>query len=201
MTAIYTATRSGAGFDLLSPNPATIDFDEIALTLAYINRHNGAFEKPISVAQHTLIAVDCAPFSLKPWVALHAAPEAYIGDLTRPTVSALNFIAEEIAPTAKFLVYEALGQLRHRLNAAIHEAAGLPLPTMDQVGAVETLEEVALATERRDFLARPRFAWRSGRDMGPSSRRYRFMPPHDVGAQLAQMFRTLLPSLSDRSPR
>lgn len=201
MAAIYTATRSGAGFDLLSPNPAAIDFDEIAMTLAFINRFNGAFEKPVSVAQHTLIAVECAPFSLKPWVALHDAHEYVLGDWTRPAVAAVSHIANGIAAESGAAFRIALDQLRQSHDAAIHEAAGLPMPTPQQAVDILKFDNIALATERRDFLARPRFRWGAIDHVQPAPRRYGFLPPDVVGTKLAQLFRTLLPSLSDRSPR
>lgn len=202
MASLTTAaTRDGRPVDLLDPAAASIDFDEIAYTLANINRFAGAFEKPISVAQHTLIAIDAAPFTLKPWVALHDAHEAFIGDITRPTVSAISCIAGSMTAGGGDVVRCAIDELRRRLDEAIHAAAGLPLPSPQQARMIADYDAIALSTERRDYLARPLFSWGRIDHVPPAPRRYGFLPPHETGTKLAHVFRTLLPSLSDRRPR
>jgi len=198
---VVAAARDGRSIDLLSPTADRIDFDEIAHTLANINRYAGSFEKPISVAQHTIIAVDAAPFSLKPWVVLHDAHEAFIGDLTRPTVSALECIAGGLELGAGLAFRRALDELRRRHDEAIYTAAGLPMPSVEQARQIEKYDLIALSTERRDFLARPRFRWGAIDHVPPAPRRYGFLPPFETGTKLAQVFRTLLPALSERMLR
>ena len=100
MSFIWTQTRFGKAFPLVNPDPALVDFKEIALTLAELPRYAGNFEKPISVAQHTLIALDACMAADgtaldRAYVLIHDAHEAYMGDITAPVAEALATIAGE----------------------------------------------------------------------------------------------------------
>ena len=52
--SICIHTFSGIAFDLLNPQPEMILMEDIAHSLAIINRSNGAAKFPYSVAQHSL---------------------------------------------------------------------------------------------------------------------------------------------------
>lgn len=190
----WTQTLRGRAFDLLEPRAEDVDFREIADTLAQINRFNGATEKPISVAQHTLIAASAAQTELRPWVLLHDCHEAYMGDITTPVRRVLALY--EVG------VIRALAALTEQLDAAIHKAAGLPLPTDEQVGWIALADRRALVTERRDFLARPALSWGERIErIAPLTRVQRHRPAPDVAAELHEAFTQSLPALAKAEGR
>jgi uncharacterized protein len=80
-------TISGVYIDLLNPNKKDIYAEDIAISLAHLNRFNGHTYTPYSVAEHS-IAV-CRQLlrrtqdkELALAGLLHDAPEAYLGDIT-----------------------------------------------------------------------------------------------------------------------
>jgi hypothetical protein len=192
---VWTQTRRGHAFDLLEPRAEDVDFDEIAETLAHLPRFAGGSEKPISVAQHTLIAALAAPAWLRPWVLLHDAHEAYIGDITTPVVRALDAIWLEGRPARTgVLPSAAVAALKHRIDQAVHDAAGLRMPGEAERGAIALADRRALVTERRDFCARPPLSW--GHEIeatAPLTMVFRYRKPIDVAAELAEAFRASLP--------
>jgi len=116
---------SGRRLDLLDPNPADIEIEDIAHGLARVARWNGQTigAHAFSVAQHTLFVEDITHAIAPQWPAqwrlaalLHDAPEYVVGDLISPFKTAIG------------LDYKAL---ELRLLAAIHVRFALPveLPT------------------------------------------------------------------------
>lgn len=111
---------SGRRLDLLAPDPADIEIEDIAHGLARVARWNGQTEGPhsFSVAQHSLI-VERITTGLNPQFSnaeslaalLHDAPEYVIGDLISPFKAAIG------------LDYKAF---ELRVLAAIHRRFGLP---------------------------------------------------------------------------
>jgi hypothetical protein len=194
---VWTQTLNGRVFNLLEPTPEMIDFREIADTLANLNRYAGAAWKPVSVAAHTLVAMDAAAPEDKGAVLLHDAHEAFIGDIITPTAAALADIIETRGgPDSVRCFTYAVASLKRRLDAAIHEAAGLPLPDAAQAARIRSADIVALRTERRDFLAAPQRAW--GREVEaakPLPKKYRFRAAPDVAAALFMQFQVHLPAL------
>ena len=76
---------SGVEIDLLDPNPATINIEDIAHHLAKLDRYNGAAPKHhYSVGQHCLYVSEILPEPLKLWGLLHDATEAICGDVVSP---------------------------------------------------------------------------------------------------------------------
>ncbi len=119
---------SGRRLDLLDPDPADIEIEDIAHGLARVARWNGQTLGPhaFSVAQHSLVVEEIAvgrdPAWPAPWrlaALLHDAPEYVVGDLISPFKNAIG------------LDYK---QLERRLLTAIHARFGLPaeLPTAVQ---------------------------------------------------------------------
>lgn len=82
--SICIHTFSGIAFDLLNPQPEMILIEDIAHSLALINRFNGAAIFPYSVAQHSLYVACLLPPKLKLHGLLHDAAEAYVGDMVSP---------------------------------------------------------------------------------------------------------------------
>jgi 5'-deoxynucleotidase YfbR-like HD superfamily hydrolase len=196
---IWTQTLKGTAFDLLNPDPKLIDFKEIAEQLARINRYAGGSEKPISVAQHTLIAMDAAEPRDRAAVALHDAHEAYIGDLPTPAIQALHASIDEIhGAEAAAAMKSSLGYLKDRLDAAIFTAAGLPLPALveGQTKRIRHADLVALVTERRDFLAAKPLDWAPEIEaVKPLPKKYRFKSHLDVADELYAAFKSCIPAL------
>ncbi len=205
MSFIWTQTRFGKAFPLVNPDPALVDFKEIALTLAELPRYAGNFEKPISVAQHTLIALDACMAADgtaldRAYVLIHDAHEAYMGDITAPVAEALAAIAGETGEAhsraAKWVVRNAIDGLKARLDAAIHTAAGLPLPDPKRRERIRVADLAALQTERRDFLARSPKPWSKMIEAAqPLKKTYRLRPPADIAEDLHKLFKTYLPAL------
>lgn len=110
---------SGRRLDLLAPDPADIEIEDIAHGLARVARWNGQTKgaHAFSVAQHslmveTIVKAQNPAFSAKDLLAalLHDAPEYVIGDLISPFKAAIG------------LDYKAF---ENRLLAAIHCRYGL----------------------------------------------------------------------------
>lgn len=112
---------SGRRLDLLAPDPADIEIEDIAHGLARVARWNGQTKgaHAFSVAQHslmveTIVKAQNPAFGAKDLLAalLHDAPEYVIGDLISPFKAAIG------------LDYKAF---ENRLLAAIHRRYGLSL--------------------------------------------------------------------------
>jgi hypothetical protein len=199
---VWTQTRRGRVFDLMEPRAEDVDFGEIAETLAHLPRFGANSEKPVSVAQHTLIAALAAPAEIRPYVLLHDAHEAYIGDIVTPVVQALDRLWAE----AHGGHYEAIGcpskvigTLKHRLDGAIYAAAGLPVPDAPLRREIALADRRALVTERRDFCARPPLSWGAEIEQTPPlTMAFRYRPPGDVAGELLAAFRASLPALLGR---
>lgn len=83
MLAPFT-TYSGHTLDLMSIRKEDIALKDIAHHLSSINRFNGALQKPISVAQHSVtVSRLLKPYGYGALGLLHDASEAYLGDVTK----------------------------------------------------------------------------------------------------------------------
>lgn len=200
MTIIWAQSLRGRAIDLIKPDAASIDFLEIAETLSKINRFSGATEKPISVAQHTLIAADASDESLKPWVLLHDAHEAYIGDITTPVVLALSKICDELGYVSE-AVSQSLDELKKRHDIVIHQAAKISMPTATQKLLIRQCDVRALKTERRDFLSKPPREWDGDiNTAAPLKNTYRYRSAPDMAIALYEQFCRYLPALKGKRP-
>jgi hypothetical protein len=195
MSAIWMQSFNGNRIDLLEPSADQVDFREIAETLARINRFAGATEFPISVAYHTIIATHACPQELVPWVLLHDAHEAWIGDIITPVAQALARVCPDGFESG-------LRILKHRADVAVHTAAGLPLPTPDQRALIRRADLVALTTERRDFLRPCVHKWHKEiESMPPLPRVFRPRALQACAIDLYELFTLYLPALqSQRAP-
>jgi uncharacterized protein len=121
---------SGRRLDLLAPDPADIEIEDIAHGLARVARWNGQTKgaHSFSVAQHSLL-VERIVGAMHPQLPpadllaalLHDAPEYVIGDLISPFKAAIG------------LDYKAF---ELRLLAAIHRRFGLPYTERPELTAV-----------------------------------------------------------------
>ncbi len=140
---------SGRRLDLLAPDPADIEIEDIAHGLARVARWNGQTLGPhaLSVAQHSLVVEEIAGGRNPEWPArwrlstlLHDAPEYVVGDLISPFKNAIG------------LDYK---QLERRLLAAIHARFGipaeLPQPVQTEIKACDRIAAFYEATRLAGF--------------------------------------------------
>jgi uncharacterized protein len=92
----WIITYTGKRFYPLDPRPEDINIEDIAHSLAIINRFTGHSQFPFSVAQHSLHVSGALgwfhhePENVQLAGLLHDASEAYVNDLSRPLKRMLN---------------------------------------------------------------------------------------------------------------
>lgn len=202
---IWSHSRNGTPIDLLNPRVDQVDFREIADTLAQINRYAGCSLKPVSVALHTLICLKAAEHEGRhddmPWIALHDAPKARLGDMIRPAQRALFRRIKKGA--GELQAINALDEFfgLHSLHlAVICEAGGLSarraLTIHDEI---DHIDRIALMAERASFLAPPQRPWdpelEALADHPFVRRRQKWLPPDRAADALYKRFTQLLPAL------
>jgi hypothetical protein len=120
-------------FDLIAPDPATINPLDIANALSNICRFTGHVREFYSVAQHCLLVAHLLPRELKFMGLMHDAHEAYVNDLSTPHKG----LCEGYRAT-EALAWEAVA-----------ERFALPV---ELPAAVKYADLVALGMEKRDLL-------------------------------------------------
>ena len=143
MTFMITSTGrehhlAGIGQQLNAPA-----IEEIAHSLAQINRFTGHARRPYSVAEHSLlvagIAADEGASPISQLAALlHDAHEAYVGDMASP---------------AKWAIGHPWEVFEHHHEQALHNALGLRSVMSSQRAHLKRWDLMALATERRDLTS------------------------------------------------
>lgn len=111
----WLRTKSGIKFDFDNFTSVDINFDDISYALSRINRWSGHLD--FSVANHSIFVCDLLREDgrINPIHGLlHDAHEAYIGDITYPIKLMIDSTK--------------LSELEERLDEAIYEKAGVPLP-------------------------------------------------------------------------
>lgn len=151
---------NGAGVDLLAPTAADVDFDAIAEQLAKEPRFNGATRgRFYSVAEHCCrgadaILAETGADGVAAYFLLHDGHEAFLRDDTTPKKVAIAELAAERFGVLADHIMETFRLLEYRLDAAIHEAAGLPWPVGYSLGvSVKNYDLRMFATEWRDLMA------------------------------------------------
>lgn len=202
---IWSQSRNGTPIDLLNPRVEQVDFREIADTLAQINRFAGCSLKPVSVALHTLICLKAAEHEglqyAMPWIALHDAPEARLGDIITPTKRLLFREIELHFDTQNAQnALDAIYHLHREHFRVICEAAMLgPSEGTILHQDIRRIDNLALMAERASFLAPPPQSW--GDDLEPLTdhpfvrRRQKWLPPDRAADALYERFTQLLPAL------
>lgn len=194
-TLPWAQSFTGKEINLVIPDPASIDAQDIALGLSRINRFCGHTTSayPWSVALHSLLAEnlipaneDAAMFRLA--VLIHDAHEAYTGDITTPLKKALAYFHGGHHAEA------ALHALQAELDRAIYRAVGLPLELVDKAdwqADIKVYDRLALAHEKHFFMAPEPKSWGELPEVP-----YYAQPPQTFPAASAEnLFRTRLKSL------
>lgn len=141
---IAFATSAGL-VSLPHPEPLRITPEAIAHGLARQNRWAGATELPVTTAQHSLLVLECflriAPHCRAEAIhaLLHDAHEYLIGDLTTPTVRALEARLPGTLAT--------VAALKADIDAAIRRALGLAPPSPEALAAIDAADIAAAAIE------------------------------------------------------
>jgi hypothetical protein len=127
-------TYSGQYVDLLTPDPATIRLEDIAVGLANTARFAGATTKFYSVAEH---AVRVSEVVATPWALHHDSHEYVLGDITAPLKAVLRDETE----------YDVLGELAFHLDWAIREALGIRAATRAELDAIKQADDDVMYRE------------------------------------------------------
>lgn len=160
----WIQTISGKAFDLANPDPAAVDFDEIATVLGRIPRFGGHTDYPYSVAQHCVegaraILRDLDRADSAAAFLLHDAHEAYIGDLTAPMMRAMDAYGYEFG-MPPIGISAVIKRMKWRIDGAIFAAAGLTFPPpADICKIVKEYDVRMLRTERDALMVTPQRAW------------------------------------------
>lgn len=143
MPTHWTQTLSGKVIDLLEPDPAQIDINDVAVVLARIPRFNGHTRVPYSVAEHS-VRVYWRAEELGAtqegclWALLHDATEYVIGDLASP--------AKQLCPEYR--------QIEERLKRAIATRFELR-PTLQDSAIVQQADAELVYVEGRSLFLNP----------------------------------------------
>lgn len=116
-------TFTGRYVHPLDMTPEDIDIEDIAHSLARLCRYNGHCGGFISVARHSIWVADSlylTDFQL--WGLLHDAPEAYLGDMTRPVKQQPDMIKFRHADDALEKVIAEKFDLPYPMPDAVHDA-------------------------------------------------------------------------------
>lgn len=172
--------RKGAWFPLYSGRrfwpqdvrPEDISIEEIAHSLARVNRFNGHTARAYSVAQHSCFVASLLPPKYELMGLLHDAAEAYIHDIISPIKKLLPSYAE----------------LEAGVMLAVCNKFGLDKSDVWGWRLVKQADEAALATEIRDltphqihngFLAEPPLALGIERCWNEEEAEERFLQAYD----------------------
>jgi 5'-nucleotidase len=130
---------SGRRLDLLDPDPADIEIEDIAHGLARVARWNGQTFGPhaFSVAQHSLIVDEIAGGRHPDWPArwrlaalLHDAPEYVVGDLISPFKNAIGLDYKQLELRLLTAIYA-----RFKLPPELPEAVRTEIKACDRIAA------------------------------------------------------------------
>lgn len=120
-------------------NAPTIE--EIAHSLAQINRFTGHCRRPYSVAEHSLLVASIAAHegaspSAQLGALMHDAHEAFTGDVSSPV---------------KWTIGEQWEVFEHSQAIGLHAALGIRTTMLAHRADIKRWDLIALATERRDL--------------------------------------------------
>lgn len=140
MSEDFIQLYSGKPFHFLEPREEEVDIDDVAHTLSLLCRFGGHCKKFYSVAEHS---VRCSwevsdEFALE--ALLHDATEAYLVDMPRPIKYAM--------PQYK--------EFEDKIDIVVRKKFGLPEKMSKEV---HLIDNVLLATERRDLMKESEKPW------------------------------------------
>lgn len=151
----WIQSYSGRQWFPLDPRPEDFSLEDIAHSLAIINRYAGHTREPLSVAQHSVMASQIIAPECAAWGLFHDAAETVIGDMARPWKRMLAVKR----PSPHYNDYWTVKHVEHKILDAIGERFGLPplTPAIEQ--EIERADITLLATERRDLMNPSAHRW------------------------------------------
>ena len=164
--------RSGEYFDLEDPDSSVFDIEDIAHALSNICRYTGHCTDFYSVAQHSVLVSYAVPSEDALAGLLHDAPEAFVGDVSKPL--------KILLPDYK--------EVERRVELAVFRRFGLP----DELPAtVKHADRVLLRTEQRDLMNADEHTWLFTGGVYPLERRIVPLPPREAKAEFLERYREL----------
>lgn len=140
----WSQTYTGKAFSLLDPRPEDVDPIDVAASLSRQCRFNGHVRcSHYSVADHSIRVSTILPRAFRLQGLLHDAAEAYLGDIIRPLKKVLGPVVEVVETGIARAIGERFSVDLVNLPPSIHNA-----------------DNILLATEKRDIMARPPRPWR-----------------------------------------
>jgi hypothetical protein len=143
----WIRTRSGKKFYFEDPLPEEVVIEDIAFSLAGINRFTG--HSRVTVAQHCVVGSYQVPKRFALEFLLHDAAEAYIGDVNRPL---------------KKLIGKSYRRINDRIDRVIRAKYGLPFI---ESSIVKLVDGRMCLTESRDQMGDGGHDWKFYKVMSP----------------------------------
>ena len=134
-------------YNIGSENATGVTAEDIANSLAKLNRFTGHSIVPYSVAQHSVVVSDLMfwerlPYRLCLYGLLHDIGEVITNDITWPIKEALRQLGAG----------DALHLIENAAEVALFRVLGVPPMTPEIKSIVKRYDMIALATERRDVM-------------------------------------------------
>lgn len=148
----WLMTASGRKVDLVKPDPHAICIEDIAHSLALQCRFNGHCRVFYSVVQHSVHCSEICDPKYTMECLMHDAAEAYLGDIVRPLKAVLGD--------------SVLGEIEFEFECLIAEALGLQV-VAGYRDEVRRVDNIMLATEKRDLLPHSSDVWPCLRGVTP----------------------------------
>lgn len=151
----WIQTYTGQKFNLMEPDPETVNIEDIAHALSMQCRFNGHLVPFYSIAEHCWHMSYQVSAALAVHALMHDASEAYVCDVPRPL---------------KDILQPAYGEREDAVQKAIYKAFSLPGRTPEERAVIKVADDRMLITERNQLF-------------GPSPHTYHWevkMPPYDL---------------------
>jgi len=140
-------THSGAGINLLDPNPESLTIEDISYGASNQCRFGGHVKYFYSVAEHSLLCAHLAEgldIEKQRSIFLHDAHEAYLGDIPTPIKKMLTGFSEIVDVFDQALIQR------------FYLVAGFDFPELKEI------DHLALSIEAKDLMAYNKSNWYDG---------------------------------------
>lgn len=174
-------TWSGKQLQLLAPDAAHIEIEDIAHGLAYQCCFNGQTRHFYSIAQHSMLVAQLVPAQHRLAALLHEGATAYLGDIPQ----ALRHLMLEVQLIEK------------KIMAVFRDKFGL---TDLEAPIIRRAHSIALATESRDLLFPVNEKEQAMTNSAPIPRRIEAITPEEAKSRFAEMLGKLVKESAAQMP-